>query len=171
MRDAKGQFVKHAAAENSLPVGSVRIRKRHGRGGVERAWVKVAEPDVWKLRAQLVWEQANGPLPRGRVIHHKDEDTLNDALSNLEMLTKAAHLDEHRAEYLPTTVPKLIAARRERRWSTKSTTKRTGAPPSFKAEDLAAALTAVAGGMSAHEASLKFGVARTTLYRRIRGAR
>ncbi len=34
-----------------------------------------------------VWEKANGPLPRGYGVHHKDLDRSNNALENLELLT------------------------------------------------------------------------------------
>jgi hypothetical protein len=114
---------------NLLPVGTVRIRTRHKRDGERRAWVKVAEPNVWKLRAQVVWEAVNGPLPRGQVVHHRDEDKLNDVIDNLVALTKGAHLNEHRAGHNTKRVASSSATRRARRWSTKSTTKRTGRHP------------------------------------------
>jgi hypothetical protein len=171
MRRADGTFAPGFPAENHLPVGTVRIRTRHKRGGVKRAWVKVAEPNKWKLRAQVVWEAQHGPMPRGTVVHHKDENTLNDAIDNLELLTKAAHLDEHRGMYLGTTVPKLIEARRSRRWSTKSETKRTGAPPKYDDAALEAARVEIARGMSPNEAAKRFGVSRTTCYRLKSGVR
>ncbi len=155
----------------TLPVGTVRIRTRHKRGGVQRAWVKVAEPNSWKLRAQVVWEAAKGPMPRGTVVHHKDDDKLNDAIGNLELLTKAAHLAEHRPEFADKIEANLIAHRRARRWSTKSATKRTGAPPKHTDEALAAARAALADGMSPHAAAKATGVSRTTCYRLQRGAR
>ena len=39
----------------------------------------------------LVWEQAHGPKPPGFDIHHKDDDSLNNDLSNLELLSKVDH--------------------------------------------------------------------------------
>lgn len=114
----------------AAPIGTVTIRTRHKRGGVKRAWVKIAQPNVWKLRAQDVWEAFHGPLPAGMGVHHKDEDTLNDAIGNLEAVTKAAHLAEHRAGFdHAKRIAKSIKSRRERRWSTKSKTKRTGRHP------------------------------------------
>lgn len=50
------------------------------------------------LRAHLVWIAHQGAIPHGRIIHHKDRDMLNDAIQNLELLTKAEHLIEHREE-------------------------------------------------------------------------
>ena len=43
------------------------------------------------LEHVYVWEQANGPKPKGCDIHHKDGDGMNNALENLECLTKSEH--------------------------------------------------------------------------------
>ena len=61
--------------------------------------MKVSEPNVWKLRAQVVWEESNGPLPRGMVIHHENGDKLDDRLENLAACTKAEHLAHHRDDH------------------------------------------------------------------------
>ena len=34
----------------------------------ERAFIKVAEPNVWRLRAHIVWEKRFGPIPKGRIV-------------------------------------------------------------------------------------------------------
>lgn len=114
---------------NRCPVGTVRVRTRHKRGGERRAFVKVAEPNEWVLMARHVWEQANGPIPPGMGIHHKDEDKLNDTLANLELVSKADHLAIHRAEFKDRAIVGFVAARRKSRWTTKSATKRVGRHP------------------------------------------
>lgn len=43
----------------------------------------------------FVWELFNGPVPKGYQIHHKDHNKLNDALSNLELLTEFEHKSRH----------------------------------------------------------------------------
>lgn len=43
-----------------------------------------------------VWKDANGEIPEGHVIHHKDGDKSNNALENLECLPTAEHLKIHR---------------------------------------------------------------------------
>ena len=78
-----------------VAVGSVKIRMYHGK---MRACQKVAEPNTWRLRSQVVWESVNGQLPKGYTIHHKDRDVSNDDISNLELLSRGEHLQEHRAE-------------------------------------------------------------------------
>lgn len=112
-----------------FPVGTIRVRIRHKRGGERRAFIKVAEPNEWVLLSRWVWEQANGPIPLGKGIHHKDEDKLNDSLENLELVSKAEHLDRHREDHAQKYLPKLHALRRQRRWTTKSATKRVGRHP------------------------------------------
>lgn len=91
------EFKKGQKSLKKLPVGSVTIRHR-ARDKGPRAWVKVGEPDIWRERAKIVWEEQNGPIPDRMVIHHKDRDSLNDEPSNLEALTRAEHIREHRHE-------------------------------------------------------------------------
>lgn len=88
------EFKKGKAAHNKLPVGSETITKDKGRGQ-PRVYRKVAEPNIWRLRAVLVWEEIHGPVPNGYVIHHVDHDSLNDSPTNLECLTRAEHARVH----------------------------------------------------------------------------
>ena len=48
---------------------------------------------VWLHR--YIWEKANGAISKGAHIHHKDGNTLNNDLSNLECLTPKAHAQTH----------------------------------------------------------------------------
>jgi hypothetical protein len=56
----------------------------------------------WGLRHDATGKgpgvEANGSLPRGSVVHHKDRNSENDALDNLQAMTRAAHAEEHRSE-------------------------------------------------------------------------
>lgn len=45
----------------------------------------------WKMLHVHVWEQNNGPVPKGMVVRIKDGDTLNTELSNLELITRKEH--------------------------------------------------------------------------------
>lgn len=91
------EFKPGMDAHNRLPVGAVRVR-RETHTGLDCAWVKTAEPNVWRKRAVIVWEAEHGPVARGLGIHHRDRDSLNDALANLHALTRKEHADEHRGE-------------------------------------------------------------------------
>ena len=79
------------------PIGALSIRRRKKDPG-PRAYVKIALPNRWRLRAILVWEAANGPVPPGKLVHHQNRDTLDDNIDNLRCLTRAEHLLEHQAE-------------------------------------------------------------------------
>jgi hypothetical protein len=93
------EFKKGQRSNNWLPVGTV--TERADKQGNVRAWVKVAEPNKWRERAIVNWELFHGrPLPKGKVVHHKDRNTLNDSASNLQALTRAEHITVHRQELL-----------------------------------------------------------------------
>ncbi|RPI53705.1 MAG: HNH endonuclease [Deltaproteobacteria bacterium] len=42
-----------------------------------------------------MWELNNGKIPEGCCIHHKDENTLNNDISNLELKKAGKHMSEH----------------------------------------------------------------------------
>jgi hypothetical protein len=94
------EFKKGISARNKLPIGSVQIRHRKREVG-DRAFVKTAEPNTWRLRALVVWEERYGPLPKGLLVHHIDRDTLNDEVSNLAAFSRSWHMKDHSPEIEP----------------------------------------------------------------------
>ena len=44
---------------------------------------------------RYLWEQANGPIPEGMVIHHVDGDNRNNDLTNLVLVTPQEHSRIH----------------------------------------------------------------------------
>ncbi len=129
MRDKMGRFVDGIPVDKRHPIGAIRVRTRYKRNNTRRAFIKTAEPNTWVLLARFNWEQAYGSIPRGMGIHHVDENSLNDEIGNLRLVSNASHLSEHRSAYRERCLAALHAARRERRWSTKSKTKRVGRHP------------------------------------------
>jgi hypothetical protein len=95
----KSEFKAGRAPNNHDEVGAVKVRKT--KGGQERAFVKIAEPSVWRERAKVVWEKHHGPIQSGLIIHHKDRNPPNDAIENLQAMTRAEHINEHRHELKP----------------------------------------------------------------------
>jgi len=62
------------------PIGS--IRNKTG-----KLWIKVG-PDKWTQLHKHIWEQANGPVPKGHVIIFGDGNVLNCDLNNLLLVTR-----------------------------------------------------------------------------------
>ena len=75
-----------------VPVGTVQIRKRYNRPVPPIAWVKVAEPNVWKERRHVNWEAAgNSPVPKGMVLRRIAGDSLDDDPRNFVVITRGEH--------------------------------------------------------------------------------
>ena len=90
------EFKKGQRGIKWKPVGTQTIRK--DKTGTLRRFVKVAEPNIWKLYAVHIWEAKFGQVPRGLILHHRDHNSLHDELNNLCVLTRTAHIKEHRRD-------------------------------------------------------------------------
>ncbi len=76
------QFKKGQMPHNYKPVGSERINSE---GYCE---VKIADPKKWRGKHLLVWEAANGPIPKGHAVIFGDGDRANFALENLLLVSR-----------------------------------------------------------------------------------
>lgn len=63
------------------------LKKSVKRNGYEFVLIKIGGTWKGKYVHRLVWEAFNGPIPEGYEINHKDENKLNNALDNLELVT------------------------------------------------------------------------------------
>jgi hypothetical protein len=84
----KGWFQPGQMPFNTMPLGSERISKD------EYAEVKYSEKsgppkNRWKGKHVLIWEKANGPVPKGHAIIFADGNRLNMTLKNLLMVSRA----------------------------------------------------------------------------------
>ena len=52
-------------------------------------WVKVEEPNKWRLKQRLLWEQHNGPIPPGYNVQFKDHDPKNCRIENLYIISRS----------------------------------------------------------------------------------
>lgn len=78
-------FKKGHQPANTLHDGAESRRK--DKNGHDYYYVRVAKMK-WVMRYRLIWEKVNGPIPRGFVIRHKDGNTLNDDINNLELISR-----------------------------------------------------------------------------------
>lgn len=83
----KSWFQKGHNPVNHKPVGSERVDNKDG-----YTLVKIAEPNVWKLKQHVVWEDANGPIPKGHIVTFLDGNKGNFTLDNLSLITMAESL-------------------------------------------------------------------------------
>lgn len=76
-------FAKGSVPPNHRPVGSERISKD---GYIE---VKVAEPNKWRLKQRVVYEEAKGKIPEGCPIIFLDGNKRNFDIDNLRCITRS----------------------------------------------------------------------------------
>ena len=73
------------------------VIRRHKDG---RVWIKcVDHPEFgtcWVKRAHFVWWRCKRQrVPKGWVLHHRDEEPAHDVMSNLKLMTISAHTSMH----------------------------------------------------------------------------
>lgn len=81
----KGWFEKGHMPQTHKPVGTESLRADG------YWWVKVAEPNKWREKHVLVWEEAHGKRPHNHNIIFLDGNRSNFSLENLRLVTKAEH--------------------------------------------------------------------------------
>lgn len=78
----KTWFKKGGLPVNHREVGSERINID---GYYE---VKVSEPNVWRLKHNIIWEKHNGEIPKGNAIIFGDGNKLNLDINNLILVSR-----------------------------------------------------------------------------------
>ena len=85
-RCAPTMFKKGNKPANHKPVGSERVNIY---GYVE---VKVAEPNKWRQKHRILWEQTNGPIPPGYILRFRNGNRQDITLGNLYLISRADQL-------------------------------------------------------------------------------
>ena len=86
-------FKKGRPSLNHREVGSERVNVD---GYIE---VKVAEPNKWRLKNRVVWEQANGPIPPGHNVQFRNGNKLDCRLENLYLIDRRVQFMTHNSIY------------------------------------------------------------------------
>lgn len=83
-RASATMFKKGHVPVNHKPVGSERIDSKDG-----YHLVKVAEPNKWRLKHVILWEQHNGPVPKGHKIVFANQNKDDIRIDNLILASDA----------------------------------------------------------------------------------
>lgn len=88
----KTSFKKGNIPKNFQPIGTEVI----GKGGYIYIKVddkkNVPKKENWKPKHRVIWEKANGPIPKGHFVIFLDQDKTNLKLENLEIISMAENL-------------------------------------------------------------------------------
>lgn len=79
-------FKKGQTPLNHRDVGSERVNVY---GYIE---IKVAEPNRWRLKHRVIWEQVNGAIPKGFNVQFKNHNRQDCRIENLYLISKAEQL-------------------------------------------------------------------------------
>jgi len=86
-------FQKGHIPPNTRPVGTERIDSKDG-----YLSVKIAEPNKWKAKHVIIWEEQHGKVPEGHKVIFLDGNKTNIELDNLAIVTygQMLLLNQHR---------------------------------------------------------------------------
>lgn len=106
------QFKKGHTPANAKPVGYERVCKEDG-----YVYIKVDGVNKMVLKHRWLWEQANGPIPKGYNITFKDGNRQNCELSNLVLMSRAdcarKRSQDETPEQRKARIEKLLVTRNE----------------------------------------------------------
>lgn len=97
-------FKKGNIPGNHKPVGYERITRD---GYIE---MKIAEPNVFRLKHRIIWEKKYGEIPSGHNVQFRDGNPLNIDINNLYLISRSEQMkteNSYHANY-PEEVKKLI---------------------------------------------------------------
>lgn len=110
----KAWFKKGQKAHNARNDGDVSIRK--DKSGKPYVFIRIA-PNLWIHEHRLVWIKHNGPVPEGYLIRHLNNDSTDNRIENLAVITKyenrvlnnetVRQTDEYIARMLATRIRKV----------------------------------------------------------------
>jgi len=108
-RSVESQFKPGSKPRNYHPVGAERVTKD---GLLQRKVTDTGySPRDWVAVHALVWQEHNGPIPRGHIVVFKDRDNRNFDIDNLEVISRAENMRRNSCHLYPKEVARLIQLR------------------------------------------------------------
>lgn len=104
-RMKRGWFKKGNLPHNTKTDMEISIRP--DKRGVKYKFIRTSLA-VWTPLQRYVWEQANGPIPKGGKIIFKDSDPMNCDLHNLELLTSGQLMRRNTIHNYPDDIKQVI---------------------------------------------------------------
>ena len=86
-------FKKGSTPVNHRDVGEERVNVY---GYIE---IKVSEPNTWRLKHRVMWEQVYGTIPMGYNVQFKNHNPLDCRIENLYLISKADQLAKENSFY------------------------------------------------------------------------
>ena len=62
---------------------------------IVNGYIKIYNGEEWTLEHRYIWEQHNGVIEMGMIIHHRDGSRSNNDIGNLKMMSKSEHREYH----------------------------------------------------------------------------
>lgn len=90
---ARTMFKKGHSPVNHRDVRSERVNVD---GYIE---IKVAEPNRWRLKHRVIWEQVNGAIPRGHNVQFKNHNPLDCRIENLYLISREDQMAKENSFY------------------------------------------------------------------------
>lgn len=90
---ARTMFKKGQTPVNHRDVGSERVNVD---GYIE---IKVAEPNKWRLKHRVIWEEVNGEIPKGYNVQFKNHNSQDCRIENLYLISRAEQMARENSFY------------------------------------------------------------------------
>lgn len=90
---ARTMFKKGQPCWNHKEIGSERINVD---GYIE---IKVAEPNKWRCKHRVIWEQNNGKIPAGFNVQFKNHNSLDCRIENLYLISRSEQMGKENSFY------------------------------------------------------------------------
>jgi len=100
----KTMFAKGHKPHNTKYDGHISIRR--DKTGRKYKYIRVRKGE-YRLLHRVVWEENNGPIPRGCVVAFKSGNTMDCNLDNLELITKEMNMRRNTLHRYP---PEMVQA-------------------------------------------------------------